>query len=233
MQEIVDKEKCSGCHACYSICHKKCITMVADNEGFLYPKIDSNLCVDCGLCKKVCPVMSEYKGNSIGKAYACINNDTDVRLKSSSGGVFTLIAENILDKGGVVFGVSYDEYLNVHHIEITEKKELEMLRGSKYLQSRIEDTYKKAKEYLNDGRWVLWLQGPEALASAKFQTIKAEDLGKPIFSECSFDDCDGNPLDLSMDYSGNKRYERSAPGAFSSISPGLNKITVWQAHQSE
>lgn len=160
MQKIVDFKKCSGCHACYNACPKQCISMKPDSEGFLQPVIDDSLCINCGLCKKVCPVLSEYKGNPKGRAYACINNNEDIRQHSSSGGVFTLIAEYILNLGGVVFGAAFDEDLNVHHIEVTETDTLSKLRGSKYLQSRIGDTYKSAKAYLQDGKPVLFTGTP-------------------------------------------------------------------------
>ncbi len=167
MQKIADIKKCSGCSACYSICPKGCITMQPDHEGFLCPAIDHTLCVDCGMCKNICPVLNEYKGNSKGKAYVCINGDENVRLQSSSGGVFSLIAEYILSLDGVVFGAAFDEDLSVHHIEVTDVDSLEKLRGSKYLQSRIEDTYKSAKAYLENGKPVLFSGTPCQISGLK------------------------------------------------------------------
>lgn len=166
-KKIIDNIDCSGCHACYNICPQNCILMKEDGEGFLYPQIDSGQCANCGLCERVCPVLSEYKGRKIGKAYACINKNEEIRKISSSGGIFTLLAENVLDKGGIVFGVAFDDDFSVHHIEVEKKSDLNKLRGSKYLQSRIEKTYKKAEEYLNMGKTVLFTGTPCQISGIK------------------------------------------------------------------
>lgn len=167
MIEIKNKQLCSGCGACYSICPKQCIKMVADTEGFLYPEIEKEVCINCDLCKKVCPALNEYKGNSKGQAYACINKDDEVRKYSSSGGVFTLLANEIIDRGGVVFGAAFDDDLSVHHIAVDNFENVPKLRGSKYLQSKIEDSYIKAKEYLEQDRWVLFSGTPCQISGLK------------------------------------------------------------------
>lgn len=161
------KEQCSGCHACYNICPKSCIKMYSDSEGFLYPEIDYGICIDCGLCKKVCPAYNEYKGNPKGEAYACVNKDDDIRLSSSSGGIFTLLAENILNKNGVVFGAAFDVNFNVGHICVTSCDELSALRGSKYVQSTVCDAFSKAKKILDDGRPVLFTGTPCQISGLK------------------------------------------------------------------
>ncbi len=182
MQEIIDLKRCSGCSACFNICPKHCITMEPDDEGFLRPVIDNDLCVNCEMCKKVCPPLNEYKGNPKGKAYVCINNDEDIRLQSSSGGVFSLLAEYILRLGGVVFGAAFDSDLSVHHIEISSIDELEKLRGSKYLQSRIGDTYKSAKACLEGGKPVLFtgtpcqISGLKAFLGKDYENLYTQDL---------------------------------------------------------
>ncbi len=166
MQEVTDKKLCSGCHACYSVCPKRCISMKADSEGFCYPNIDESKCIDCGMCKRVCPILNKHIGNN-GQAYACINKDENIRMHSSSGGVFTLIAEYVINCGGVVFGAAFDDELNVCHTDIKSSEGLEKLRGSKYLQSKIGDTYKKAKEYLIKGRTVLFTGTPCQISGLK------------------------------------------------------------------
>lgn len=111
--------------------------MKSDDEGFLYPEVDVKICIDCGLCEKVCPVLHPVKKEEPSLVYAAINNNETIRLKSSSGGIFTLIAEHIIECGGVVFGVCFDKNWNVIH-DYTETKEgLAKFRGSKYVQSFI------------------------------------------------------------------------------------------------
>ena len=160
MINIIDKSKCSGCYSCATICPKKCIEMLPDEEGFLYPTVDKSKCIDCGLCEKACPVVFKNKTNNTPNAYAVINKQEKIRIKSSSGGFFSLLAESILDKGGVVFGAAFDEHLNVIHKFIETKEQLLQLRGSKYVQSNIGNTYKEAQEFLDNDRWVLFTGTP-------------------------------------------------------------------------
>lgn len=167
MQKITALKNCSGCHACYNACPTGCISMEYDSEGFLYPKIDNEKCINCGKCDNVCPVINEYKAGEKGKAYACINKDESVREKSSSGGVFGLIAEHVLDNGGVVFGAAFDEDFNVEHIKVDNKEDLDRLRGSKYVQSSIGTAFKQAKECLDDGRLVLFTATPCQISGLK------------------------------------------------------------------
>lgn len=161
MITICDKKNCMGCHACANICPKKCITMKEDEEGFLYPQVDQEKCVDCHLCDKICPVINNKK--RIGekpRAFACINKNEIERMSSSSGGIFTILARQILNQGGVVFGVGFDENFEVAHMAIEKEEEIEKLQGSKYVQSRIGDSYQQAKKYLNEGRKVLFTGTP-------------------------------------------------------------------------
>lgn len=163
MINFTDKSKCSGCYACSNICPKNCIKMTSDEEGFWYPQIDADKCVNCGLCEKVCPIINQQIIDSSfeTKAIAAINLDEKTRLESSSGGIFTLIAERIVEQGGVVFGAALtSDFKAVEHICVDNSDDLEKLRGSKYLQSEIGDTYKQAKEYLDNGRKVLFTGTP-------------------------------------------------------------------------
>lgn len=157
MIEITDKSQCCGCSACAQICPKNCICMKVDEEGFEYPRVDSQSCIDCGLCDKSCPVKCTRPKNikEIQSYVAYAKNDT-LRMKSSSGAIFSLCSENILRENGVVFGAAFDENFMVRHISIENMKEMKYLRGSKYLQSRIEDTYQETKRFLNAGRKVLY-----------------------------------------------------------------------------
>lgn len=157
MIKIEKKKDCCGCGACYQICPKKCITLKSDKEGFLYPKIDKEKCINCGLCEKVCPIANaEKKSENVLSSYVAYSPDNEIRKKSSSGGMFTLFANEILKKGGVVYGAAFDDKFLVHHIGIENKNELYKLQGSKYLQSRTENTYKEVKANLDNGRYVLY-----------------------------------------------------------------------------
>lgn len=158
--EIVSKSKCSGCHACFNICPKDAITMVSDENGFKYPQIDENLCVHCNLCKKVCPVLKDIKKENDIHAYACINKNDEVRKNSSSGGIFYLLAENILSKNGVVFGARFNDDFDVVHDYIEKIEDISLFQGSKYVQSTIHDSFKKAKKFLDSNRLVLFTGTP-------------------------------------------------------------------------
>lgn len=141
--------------------------MTEDHEGFLYPQVDSEACIDCGLCEKVCPAINQ--GNPILPltTYAARNNDENIRYKSSSGGIFTLLAEQIIGEGGVVFGAKFDEQWNVVHSYSESIEGLEQFRGSKYVQSSIGDNYKCAKQFLLEGRKVLFSGTPCQIAGLK------------------------------------------------------------------
>lgn len=153
---MIDKEKCCGCSACMNICPKNCIKMVPDKEGFLYPRIDKNICVSCGLCDSVCPALKKgIKQNDV-RAYACINKDDEIKLASSSGGVFSLFAEEVLKNGGVVFGAVFDENFKVIHSYIESTVDLCRLRGSKYVQSDMQECFSEAKKFVVSGREVLF-----------------------------------------------------------------------------
>lgn len=166
-RKINNKKDCMGCHACASICPKSCISMESDKEGFLYPNVDYNICIKCKQCINVCPIINKEEVMNDPVAYSCINNDETVRLDSSSGGIFTLVAENVIDRYGVVFGASFNDQSEVVHVFVETKENLEQLRGSKYVQSKIGNSYKKAKEFLDSGREVLFTGTPCQIAGLK------------------------------------------------------------------
>lgn len=167
MTEIVkmieqQKANCTGCYACFSVCPRNAIIMQEDEEGFQYPDIDEKRCIQCEACSRVCPVLHPVpiKNTAVPRTYAAINEDWEVRSKSSSGGIFYLLAEKILDAGGVVFGAGFDENWEVCHQEVCSKEELPKLQTSKYVQSRIEDTFQKVRKELKQGRRVLFIGTP-------------------------------------------------------------------------
>lgn len=148
---------CSGCSACINKCPVNAISMLQNNEGFLYPQIDESKCIKCGLCEKVCHLINKVeKYDALPKALA-LEGDDNIRAKSSSGGIFTLLAEKILDNNGFVCGASYSEdFKKVKHIIISKKEDLDKLRTSKYLQSDIGNIFKEIETYLKNNQEVLF-----------------------------------------------------------------------------
>lgn len=182
MIHITEPKNCCGCNACVQACPKHCIRMQEDSEGFLYPFVDRESCIDCGLCERVCPVINQNEPQKPVVTLAAVNSDESVRLASSSGGIFTLLAERTIDNGGVVFGAAFDENWDVKHICIDSKSELPKLRGSKYVQSTIGNCYKEAKTHLSAGKEVLFSGTPCQIAGLKkflrkdYKNLKTMDI---------------------------------------------------------
>lgn len=164
MIQITNKENCCGCLSCVQKCPQKCITLKEDNEGFVYPYVEAKSCVDCHVCEKVCPVINQSDERDPINVYAAFNPDNDILKASSSGGLFSMIAESILDRNGVVFGAGFNEDWEVQHKVIESKTDLKLLRGSKYVQSDIASSYKMAESFLKTGRSVLFSGTPCQIA---------------------------------------------------------------------
>lgn len=161
MIEVIEKEKCSGCTACASICPKGCIEMKADDEGFLYPTVDLNVCIQCSACERVCPIQNPIKEEVVEqKAYLVQHREEAIRLDSSAGGAFTAIATMILNRNGVVFGAAYNENFQVYHTFVENIEELSKFRNSKYVQSNLGECFKQVKDFLMQGRWVCFSGTP-------------------------------------------------------------------------
>ena len=159
--------ECCGCAACANICPKHCIRMTAGKEGFLYPEIQTDNCINCGVCEKACPVLAEKTWLKTDKkhAFGVMIKDQDILMKSSSGGLFTALAEAVFEKGGCVFGAAFTaDFSSVHHVMVENAKELCMLRGSKYMQSDLDDCYPAVKRELERDRWVLFTGTPCQIA---------------------------------------------------------------------
>ena len=163
---IDDKIKCSACGACQNICPKKCINMILDEEGFMYPQVDESQCIDCGLCNKVCPIENKFSRNEKYSCnyYAAYNKQKNVMLDSSSGGIFWLLAKKITNKNGVVYGVELQSNFTVTHNRAETLDECMKFRKSKYLQSSIGDSFRQAKIDLDNGREVLFTGTPCQIA---------------------------------------------------------------------
>lgn len=160
MIKITDKSQCCGCSACVQKCPKQCISMNVDNEGFSYPKVDLDCCIDCNLCEKVCPCLNQEESQQPLSCYAAKNKDEEIRQQSSSGGIFTAIAEKIIAEKGVVFGARYNNNWQVVHTYVETKQGIAAFRGSKYVQSQIGETFKQAESFLKEGRKVLYSGTP-------------------------------------------------------------------------
>jgi len=169
---LVDKkEDCCGCFACENICPNNSIELKRDKEGFKYPKVNKNTCDNCDLCIQICPLLNnktlrenlDYKKSF----YACKNKNNIIREKSSSGGIFSLIAEEIIKKGGIVFGAVFNDNFLVEHRSVKNELSLEKIRKSKYLQSDINKTFREAENYLKENKLVLFSGVPCQIAGLK------------------------------------------------------------------
>lgn len=166
---ICEHDSCTACSACQSICHKHAITMITDDEGFQYPYINEDSCVECGLCIKTCPANKDLDVTSSypQQPYLAWINDDEVRLDSSSGGIFTALARYVISQGGVVCGAAYDDDMTVRHRIVDNENDLIHLRGSKYVQSITEGIFSDIKVYLNKGVMVYFVGTPCQVAGLK------------------------------------------------------------------
>ena len=174
---LASTDTCTGCAACVSVCPTGSISMKEDREGFLQPHIDADTCIKCHKCEKTCPVITPIKipTDFETQAYAAINKDEAVRMRSSSGGMFHALAKWTIEQGGVVFGARFNEQWEVVH-DYTETIEgIESFMRSKYVQSRIGDTFKQAKQFLEDGRQVLFVGTPCQIGGLKAYLKKDYD----------------------------------------------------------
>lgn len=193
---VVSKKDCTGCGACYSSCPVKCISMIEDAEGFLYP-VASKACINCGLCKKVCPIQSPFKieSDTLQKAIGFCTSDYKIWKNSSSGGAFTEVVKYWADSNTVVFGAAWDDDMCVHHIEVS-RDSLNPIRKSKYISSSTESTFLKTKEYLQQGEKVIYSGCPCQIAGLRsflkkdYDNLLTIDLichgqgSKYVFAEC-------------------------------------------------
>ena len=166
--KLPSRDHCCGCSACYAACPHNAIVMLPDEEGFLQPIINSDLCVGCGKCTHACPVLHPGEPRTPLATYAAKAKDDELRRISSSGGIFSLLARKVLEKGGVVYGAAFEP--NTHkvlHIAVEDEKDLDRLRGSKYVQSEMGDTYRHVKRNLVRGREVLFSGCPCQIAGLK------------------------------------------------------------------
>lgn len=158
---INNKNECCGCSSCASVCPKECIIMRQDEEGFLYPEVNKDQCIECHKCENVCPFLNETDNAPRLDVYAGYILNEEIRINSSSGGIFTAIAENIIEQNGLVYGVTMDANCrSCRYIKVENKSELHYLRGSKYIQCNPVGIYREVKKSLFDGKKVFFSGTP-------------------------------------------------------------------------
>lgn len=163
MLYLPPKKDCCGCSACGNVCPHNAIKIEPDEEGFLYPRINDDNCINCGLCSRVCPVLSRdkrTKSPTYKAIYACRIKDANILFRSSSGGAFSAIALKVLELGGVVVGASYSPSMEVCHTIIDNEKDLDKIRGSKYVQSNLNNIFIQIRTLLKEGKLVLFSGTP-------------------------------------------------------------------------
>ena len=165
--QVENKSNCTGCGACYNVCPVGAITMQGDKYGFYKPKIDETKCIHCGLCEKICPLDKYKSNNNEPEVFALINKDDNTRLKCASGGAFAAFAKYILEQNGVVYGVVWDENIVAIHSRAENVEQLEKMYSSKYVQANTKDSFKQAKNDLDNGKKVLYSGTPCQIAGLK------------------------------------------------------------------
>lgn len=163
---ICPAEKCTGCFACVNICPKNCIQMKEDHFGYVYPEVDQDLCIHCNLCDKVCPSNHPIQANQPMNAYASWVLDEEQRKLSTSGGLATLVSKFLIENRGIVFGAAYQDK-EIQHIRIDDVKDLDKIRGSKYVHSYLKFAYREIKNYLKQDKKVLFIGTPCQVAGLK------------------------------------------------------------------
>ena len=177
-----EKELCVGCFSCYNICPKHCIIMEKDEEGFFYPRIDKNNCIECKKCEQACPILQEEIQISERDAYAAVSKNAEIVKKSSSGGLFSVFAQAVLEENGIVYGAGFNDDYTIEHKGIFLKKDLEKLLGSKYVQSRIGDVYREVEQKLNAGEFVYFsgtpcqVNGLKSFLKKEYKNLICQDI---------------------------------------------------------
>lgn len=229
--QILDAHNCTGCTACYSICPQNAINMKPDVFGFLYPHVNIDKCIDCGLCLKVCPLINkidEKNEHILPLCFAARLKDTEEILKSRSGGVFKAIGDYVLSDDGVVYGAAFDKSWYVRHTRVDNPTGLDSLRGSKYVQSDIRNVFWKVYSDLQTGRLVCFSGTPCQCAGLRsYLRLKKADVTNLL---CVDVICHGVPSPfLWKDYVSwiEKRYKDE----ISAINMRDKTIVGWNGHE--
>lgn len=165
--KLCEPDKCYGCFACINTCPRNCITMTAGENGHIVPQIDNECCVDCGLCAKSCPALAVNKLNIPKYTYAAWNLDKEEQSKSSSGGMSALLAKQMIQEGGIVYGAAFDEQWNVNHVRCENEKDIQRICKSKYVHSWINNIYEQIQQDLKQQKQVMFVGTPCQVAGLK------------------------------------------------------------------
>lgn len=226
--------ECTGCMACVNVCPRGCIITVADKEGFLYPSINMEDCINCGLCLKMCQSCKEYKKRAISKGYIALGREY---FDSSSGGVFFELAKEIINENGYVAGCIVDDTFKVKHILTNRVEDIKKMCGSKYVQSDITMIFKDIKKLVNEGKTVLFAGTPcqcsaiSSFVGSKTNSLYLVDLvchGVPaplMWERYIYQKCKKNNISLrNVFFREKNKYERTV---YKLILDGVNKsITI-------
>ena len=167
-QALCEDEKCTGCFACVNVCHQGAIVASANENGFYRPRIVTDRCVNCGLCFNICPVLTpRQKSGFHQEAYVCKNNSDELRRKSSSGALFSALADIIIAKGGVVYGVKMDNSIVAVFSSSESENGIDAFKGSKYVQAYVGNSFRDVKKSLVCGKPVLFTGTPCQVAGLK------------------------------------------------------------------
>lgn len=220
MNVLQNKLDCCGCKACEAACPVGCLAMTLDDEGFWYPQVDMERCVHCRACKKVCPVLQSCKRETetAPLAYAAYHTDDCIRVQSSSGGVFTALAQVLLDEGGTVFGAAMTEdYQIVQHISVKNKMDLDKIRGSKYLQSDTASSFQEVKDLLKAEEIVLYtgtpcqIEGLKSFLGRDYDNLYTQDIichgvPSPKVWQCYLGFCESRRIEKAQKVSFRDKY---------------------------
>lgn len=198
MEIICERERCTGCSLCSDVCRHGAITMQKDANGFIAPIVNQDKCVNCGLCQNLCPVLNQERasGNKLEElgVYEAWASEDDVRMKSSSGGVFGQLAHEVLNDGGVVFGVAFDGR-KAYHKAVMDISNLRDIQDTKYIQSYAHGVYREVYDYLKEGRNVIFSGSPCQIAACKSYLYKKQYTGNLLTIEVV---CHGVPSYLAL-----------------------------------
>lgn len=225
---IIDNlpKNCTGCGACACACPKDCLKMISNDEGFVYPSIEKEKCIDCGLCDKICPVLNEHKKSDSTKAFAIKNKDDAIRSNSSSGGMFYELASYVINSGGYVCAARYNENFVVEHYLTNKLDDIKAFQGAKYSQSNSFRCFKDIKNKLDDNELLLFVGTPCQVAGLKAYLKK--DYENLILVDMI---CHGVPSPMVLEKYLVERQKTDAPKEKIVGVNQRSKITGWSNYQ--